>query len=110
MAKLKQVISTNIPMQHTKFAYESSWTTPEGFEILAGDMIKIKGKNSFGVGEWGLTFKVRAFCRNTETGQEWVDCFEMYRGRAGVMRSFPLDRIKRIPKKRSKRVNRKSDS
>lgn len=87
------------------FSYEDSWTTPDGFVIESGDFIKIKGKNSYGVGEWGLQFKVRAFCTNMDTGQTWVDCFEMYRGRAGVQRSFPLERIKRIPKKRKRKSN-----
>ena len=92
-----------------KFAYSDTWTNSEGFEIIAGEFIKIKGQNSFGVGEWGLQFKVKYFVTNIETGQEWVDCYEMYRGRAGVMRSFPLERIKRIPKKRKRvaRVNGK---
>ena len=85
------------------FEYFESWTTPDGFEIMVGDMIKIKGKNSFGVGEWGLQFRVKTFCTNVDTGKQWVDCFEMYRGRPGVMRSFPLERIKRIPKKRGRR-------
>lgn len=87
-----------------RFEYQDSWTNPEGFEILKGDYIKIKGKNSFGVGEWGITFKVNKFCLNVETGQRWVDCYEMYRGRAGGTRSFPLERIKRIPKKRTKKA------
>ena len=91
-----------------KFERMDAWTNADGFEIVAGEFIKIKGQNSFGVGEWGLQFKVKAFVLNVETGKQWVDCYEMYRGRAGVMRSFPLDRIKRIPKKRgrAKRVSR----
>lgn len=88
-----------------KFDHDFTWTNPDGFEILAGDMIKIKGQNSFGVGEWGLQFKVKSFVTNPKTGKQWVDCYEMYRGRAGVMRSFPLERIKRIPKRRKKRVS-----
>lgn len=104
MARLKQVEYTRLPEIARKFTHEDSWQTPDGFTIVSGDFIKIKGKNSFGVGEWGITFKVKTFCTNLETGKQWVDCYEMYRGRAGVMRSFPLERIKRIPKKRTKKV------
>lgn len=86
-----------------KFVYADSWINPEGFTIQAGDLIKIKGKNDFGVGEWGLQFKVRSFCTNIETGRQWVDCYEMYRGRAGVLRSFALERIKRIPTRRRRK-------
>lgn len=93
-----------------KFNQSDSWTNEDGFEIVAGELIKIKGQNSFGVGEWGLRFKVKSFVTNIETGKQWVDCYEMYRGRAGVMRSFPLERIKRIPKKRGRRVNRTKNS
>ena len=93
-----------------KFEYDSVWTNDDGFEIVAGELIKIKGQNSFGVSEWGLKFKVKTFCTNLETGKRWVDCYEIYRGRAGVMRSFPLERIKRIPKKRGRRVNRTANS
>jgi hypothetical protein len=111
MAKLKKTDMPSVPVANTsKFAYESFWVNPEGFTISAGDIIKIKGKNAFGVGEWGIQFKVRAFCTNIETGKKWVDCYEMYRGRAGVMRSFALDRIKRIPPRRKRRVNRTEDS
>jgi hypothetical protein len=111
MARLKKVDAASSPRTTpSKFEHKDSWTNPEGFTISSGDFIKIKGKNSFGVGEWGITFKVNTFCTNIETGQEWVDCYEMYRGRAGVMRSFGLDRIKRIPKKRSKRVNRTNNN
>jgi hypothetical protein len=74
-------------------------------------MFKVKGKNSYGVGEWGLTFKFNYLVTNTETNKIYVECFEMYRGRAGVMRAFTLDRIKPMPKKRrAKRVNRTTDN
>lgn len=68
----------------------------DGFIIEKGELIKIKD-------EWGMRFKLDGLVTNTETGAQWVDCFEMYRGRAGVLRAFRLDRVKRIPKKRGKR-------
>lgn len=68
----------------------------DGFVIEKGELIKIKD-------EWGLRFKFDGLVTNTETGAQWVDCFEMYRGRSGVLRAFRLERVKRIPKKRGKR-------
>lgn len=109
MARLKQVNTVSKPINN-KFIHEYSWTNQDGFEIVAGELIKIKGQNTFGVSEWGVQFKVKCFTTNIETNKQWVDCYEMYRGRTGVMRSFPLERIKRIPKKRGRRVNRTKNS
>lgn len=78
--------------------------TVDNFVIEKGELIKIKD-------EWGMRFKFDGLVTNTETGAQWVDCFEMYRGRAGVLRAFRLDRVKRIPKKRGKRrAKRTTDS
>jgi len=101
MARPKKFI---IPEIARKYIREDSVTLEDGNVIERGDLFKIKGKNSFGIGEWGLTFKFDHLVTNTENGKVYVECFEMYRGKAGVMRAFPIDRIKRIPKKRSKRV------
>ena len=101
MARPKKFI---IPEIARKYVREDSVTLEDGNVIERGDLFKIKGKNSFGIGEWGLTFKFDHLVTNTENGKVYVECFEMYRGKAGVMRAFPIDRIKRIPKKRSKRV------
>lgn len=72
----------------------------EGFEVNAGDFIKVKG-------EYGSTFKVRGLTKNLQTGAVWVDCFEVIRGVPSAFRAFKLDRIKRVPRrgKRSKRVS-----
>lgn len=86
----------------TKFARED-FIEVDGFTIVQGDIIKIHG-------EHGCKFKFNAFVTNTETGAQWVDCLEMDRGTAGGMRSFYLDRVKRIPKKRGKRVSRRPAS
>jgi len=67
----------------------------DGFEVVRGDIIKVKG-------EHGLKFKFDYFVTNDDTGSQWVDCFEIYRGISGVYRSFRLDVIKRVPKKRRK--------
>jgi hypothetical protein len=101
MARPKKFV---LPEIAKKFVHEMSVTTEDGYQIEHGDMIKIKGKNSFGVGEWGTTFKFDKLVTNTENGKVWIECFEMYRGRSGVMRAFLVERIKRIPKKRVKKV------
>lgn len=68
----------------------------DGFIIEKGELIKIKD-------EWGMKFKLEGLTTNTETGAQWVDCYEVHRMRTGSLRSFRLDRVKRIPKKRGKR-------
>jgi hypothetical protein len=68
---------------------------PDGKIISKGDIIKVYG-------EYGLKFRFDSFVKHPN-GAEWVDCFEMFRGRAGAYRSFRSDRIKRIPKKRVKK-------
>jgi hypothetical protein len=101
MARPKKFV---LPEIAQKYVREDSVLLPDGFTVERGDMFKVKGKNSFGIGEWGITFKFDHLVTNTENGKVYVECFEMYRGKAGVMRAFNVDRIKRIPKKRSKRV------
>jgi hypothetical protein len=79
-------------------------TTPymeiNGFEVNAGDIIKVRG-------EYGVSFKFIGVTKNILTGAEWVDCFEIFRGKAQQFRAFKHDRIKRIPQrgKRAKRVS-----
>ena len=72
----------------------------DGFAINAGDIIKVKG-------EYGTKFKFKGVTTNTLTGATWVDCFEIFRGKAQQFRAFKEDRIKRVPQrgKRAKRVN-----
>jgi hypothetical protein len=67
-----------------------------GFIVEKGEIIKVKD-------EWGMRFKFDNLVTNIETGAQWVDCYEVYKSRTGVLRSFRLDRIKRIPKRRGKR-------
>jgi len=50
----------------------------------------------------GVRFRFRALATNTDNGSVWVDCFELYKGMAGRMRAFPIDRVVRIPTRRSK--------
>lgn len=83
----------------TKFSYETTYVTPDGFEINQGDLIKIKG-------QYGIKFKFSNVTTNTETGVSWIDCFEVSRGQVGAFRSFYKSQLKRIPQrgKRAKRV------
>jgi hypothetical protein len=72
----------------------------DGFIIVQGDLVKIAG-------ERGSKFRFHTLTKNLDTGSEWVDCFETSRNQVGVIRSFGVDKIKRIPQKgkRAKRVN-----
>ena len=78
-------------------------TTPymivDGFEINAGDIIKVQG-------EHGGKFKFVGLSTNKRTGSQWVDCFEIIGGISSVYRAFKANRVKRIPqrRKRAKRV------
>ena len=71
----------------------------KGFEIRAGEIIKVHG-------EYGARFKFVGVTTNDLTGSTWVDCFEIIGGVPSFFRSFKEERIKRIPKrgKRAKRV------
>jgi hypothetical protein len=66
--------------------------------IVAGDIIKIEG-------EHGGRFKFHSLVTNTETGVQWVDCFEVHKSVVSAWRSFRSDRIKLIPIKRGRRKN-----
>ena len=66
------------------------------FTIEKGDLIKISG-------EYGTRFKFLSITTNKTTGAFWVDCIEMFRGQSGPFRSFTVDRVRRIPKKRPRK-------
>lgn len=88
----------------TKFHKEPVAILPDGKTIESGDVIKV-------VGEYGLRFKFDSLVTNEETGSQWIDCFEIYKMRTGVLRSFTADRIKPMPKRRRRRraANRTSN-
>ncbi len=88
--------------QPTKFHHEPT-AIINGNEFNAGDIIKIQG-------EYGAKFKFDSLVTNKETGSQWIDCFELQKGLTSCYRSFALDRVRRIPKKRGKRVNRTTTS
>lgn len=72
----------------------------DGFEVNAGDIVKVRG-------EYGVKFQVRGLTTNTETGAQWVDCFEIFRGKPQQFRAFKIERVKRVPQrgKRARRVS-----
>ena len=80
----------------TNFNYDFSYVNEDGFTIAKGDLIKVKE-------EYGVRFIFHSLTTNRLTGSQWVDCFEVSRGQVGALRSFQLDRIKRIPKRRVKK-------
>jgi hypothetical protein len=83
------------PISETIFSREYEMQI-DNFVISRGDIIKAKG-------EYGTRFKFSSLVTNTLTGSQWVDCFEMQKGVATAYRSFKIDKIKRIPTKRSKK-------
>jgi hypothetical protein len=72
----------------------------DGFAVDAGDIIRVRG-------EYGVKFQFIGVTTNTLTGAQWVDCFEIFRGKAQQFRAFKEDRIKRVPQKgkRARRVS-----
>jgi hypothetical protein len=64
--------------------------------IASGDIIKIDG-------EHGGKFKFHSLVTNTQTGVQWIDCFEIQKNVVSGWRSFKSDRIKLIPIKRGRR-------
>lgn len=90
-----------IDLPPTKF-FRYPEITIDGFVVERGEVIKIQD-------EWGMKFKFDSLVTNQETGAQWIDCFELWRGRTGCLRSFRLERVKRVPK-RGKRARRKATS
>lgn len=86
----------------TKF-FRSHAITVDNFVIEQGEIIKVKD-------EWGMRFKFDSLVTNTETGAQWVDCYEVHKMRTGCLRSFRLERVKRIPKRRKRRAKRTTAS
>ena len=92
MARGRKTGTGGVPSKFFRFPE----ITVDNFVIERGEVIKVKD-------QWGMRFKFDSLVTNTETGSQWVDCYEVYKLRTGCLRAFPLDQIKRIPKKRGKR-------
>ncbi len=96
MARRKEVTHSKASETIFSRVYEMPYGN---FTIEKGDLIKIQG-------EYGTRFKFLSITTNTETGSSWVDCFETYRGQSGQFRSFTIDRVRRIPKKRPRKAKK----
>ena len=92
MGRRKKVVP---PLAHL-YHREPTYTLEGGRVIESGEVIKIKGI-------WGTKFKFKEYVRRTDTGVDWIDCFELEKGQLCGHRSFRTDRIKPLPKKRRKR-------
>ena len=86
-----------------RYVKETSAVLPDGKIIESGEIFKVKG-------EYGVTFQFKYFVTNIVNNAQWVDCIELYRGRYSCHRAFSVDRIKKLPKKRGKRVRRAEDN
>jgi len=99
MGRRKKIDLFQIPEIAKRYVKSDTAVLPDGKIIEKDEVIKIKG-------EYGISFKFTAFVINTITGAEWIDCLEIHRGQLGAIRSFHVDRVKKLPKKRGKRVRR----
>ena len=92
MGRKKKVVS---PFQYL-YTRTPEYTLESGRTISQGEIIKIEGV-------WGAKFKFHVM--RTDSGKEWVDCYELEKGITCGLRSFYPERIKPLPK--SKRKKRK---
>jgi len=92
MGRRKKVVSSN---QHL-YSRTPSYTMQDGRTIERGEIIKIHGV-------WGSKFMFHDHVVRTDSGAEWIDCFELSGGQIGVWRSFRSERIKPMPRKRGKK-------
>ncbi len=92
MPRRKTVVS---PLSHL-YRRIPYYTMPDGRIIEKDEIIKIKG-------EHGGKFKFLEHVTRTDSGIEWIDCFELRGGVLCGWRSFYPDRIKALPKTRRRR-------
>lgn len=92
MPRRKKVVSPNQDIYNRV----PHFTMPDGRVIEKDEIIKIKG-------EHGGKFKFLEHVTRTDSGTDWIDCFELRGGVLCGWRSFRTDRIKPMPKTRRKR-------
>lgn len=95
MGRRKKIISPYAGLYHRVPYY----VMPDGRTIEKDEIIKIKG-------EHGGKFKFLEHVTRTDSGIEWIDCFELRGGVLCGWRSFYPDRIKPMPKPRRKRMKK----
>ena len=89
----KKIVSPFAHLYHR----ESSIAIEGGRVIQKGEVIKIKGINA-------TKFVFKEYVRRTDSGIDWIDCFELDKGVSCGQRSFRKDRIKPTPKPKKKRT------
>lgn len=92
MSRRKAVKSPNAHL----YSRSPYYIMPDGRIIERDEIIKIKG-------EHGGKFKFYEHTVRTDSGIEWIDCFELRGGVLAGWRSFYPDRIKPLPRSRRKR-------
>ena len=95
MSRRKKI---NSPFAHLYYR-EPQYTLESGRTIERGEVIKIHGINA-------TKFRFVEYVRRTDTGVEWIDCYELEKGVPCGMRSFRPNRIKPLPKKRLKKIKK----
>jgi hypothetical protein len=103
MGRPRKVILAAPTKPPVKFSREYEAILPNGKTIVAGELIKI-------MGEYGNTFTFTSLTTNVKTGVSWIECREMYKGQIGAFRAFYIDRVKKLPVRRKKRVKREPNS
>lgn len=92
MSKKRKIVS---PMEHL-YSRSSEYTLQSGRIIYQGEIIKIDGV-------WGVSFKFKEHIVRTDSGKEWIDCYELEKGITCGLRSFYPEKIKPLSKKRNKK-------
>jgi hypothetical protein len=103
MGRPRKVVYGKPTRPPIEFSREYEAVLPNGKTIIAGELIKI-------MGEYGTTFTFTSLTTNVETGVSWIECREMNKGQIGAFRAFYIDRVKKLPVRRKKRVRRTEDS
>jgi len=95
MGRKKKVVS---PFQYL-YTRTPEYTLESGRTISQGEIIKIDGV-------WGTKFKFKEHVIRTDSGKEWIDCYELERGILCGTRSFYPERIKPLPKSKRNKIKK----
>jgi|688.fasta_scaffold491828_2 hypothetical protein len=97
MGRRRKVVLGKPTKPPVEFSREYEAVLPNGKTIVAGEIIKI-------MGEYGTTFRFDSLTTNVETGVSWIECRELYKGQIAAFRAFYIERVKKLPVRRKKRV------
>jgi hypothetical protein len=96
MGRRRKYKSMN-PNAHLFVTY-SNYQIPDSNRVIEeGEVIKIAG-------EHGKKFQFKQYVQRSDTGVEWIDCYELEKGVFAGWRSFRPNRIKPLPKKRKRNI------